>query len=478
MNQSLSFYRSAAIFSVAAFLLLGVSFLQPFSFDENANAETATSSASMDMSVTLDPAITIWTTDTSDVASSQVDISADPDESVVTGSIRAHVSTNNLTGYTLTIQSNSTDAKMKHENASVTKTIDPITGSGTSASSWASSSNLNNMWGYSIGANDSFVGVPGSSSSAATIDSTDAPNSDNSTDITFATKADLSLPAGTYTDTVIFSAVANATPVEYMQDADASWCASLDIYDPANSEATTYTLKDKRDNSSYTIRKLADGNCWMVNNLKLSAETLNANTSRATPRTTLTPSDTDLPSGTDFDVPATDNADWGGYSYAIAAKIANSNNANYGMYYNWWAAVASTNNPTTQYQNVTTSICPKGWDLPRGQGASTYSTNNDWYKLLVTGYGLKDYTETSSTTGNPTSFTGTAYELPFSGYWHYSGTSPQAQGSSGSWWSSTVTDTDNAYLAYVNNNGRVRAGTDNYNKRRGYSVRCMLFPSA
>ena len=89
------------------------------------------------------------------------------------------------------------------------------------------------------------------------------------------------------------------------------------------------------------------------------------------------------------------------------------------MYYNWWAAVASTNNPTTQYQSVDTSICPKGWDLPRGQGASAYSTNDDWYKLLVTGYGLKDYTETSSTTGNPTSFTGTAYELPFSGYWSY-----------------------------------------------------------
>ena len=35
------------------------------------------------------------------------------------------------------------------------------------------------------------------------------------------------------------------------------------------------TLYDIRDNNSYTIRKLADGNCWMTGNLKY---TLTANT--------------------------------------------------------------------------------------------------------------------------------------------------------------------------------------------------------
>ena len=33
------------------------------------------------------------------------------------------------------------------------------------------------------------------------------------------------------------------------------------------------TLYDIRDNNSYTVRKLADGNCWMTTNLNLSLST-------------------------------------------------------------------------------------------------------------------------------------------------------------------------------------------------------------
>ena len=43
---------------------------------------------------------------------------------------------------------------------------------------------------------------------------------------------------------------------------------------PPKSIVAQRTLYDIRDNNSYTIRKLADGNCWMTSNLKY---TLTAN---------------------------------------------------------------------------------------------------------------------------------------------------------------------------------------------------------
>ncbi|MBQ9180473.1 hypothetical protein IJ135_00015, partial [Candidatus Saccharibacteria bacterium] len=53
--------------------------------------------------------------------------------------------------------------------------------------------------------------------------------------------------------------IANAT---YMQDVNS--CPS------SLATEVTYTLKDKRDNQSYTVAKLTDGMCWMSKNLNIA----------------------------------------------------------------------------------------------------------------------------------------------------------------------------------------------------------------
>ena len=56
----------------------------------------------------------------------------------------------------------------------------------------------------------------------------------------------------------------------------------------------TFALKDNRDSKDYLVRRLADGECWMVQNLDLElADYAGHNTSNY-PNKVLTPANTDL----------------------------------------------------------------------------------------------------------------------------------------------------------------------------------------
>ena len=88
--------------------------------------------------------------------------------------------------------------------------------------------------------------------------------------------------------------------ITYMQDMTSAVCNSVQTpstsatvsvtksnyssYGQSTSYVPETTLKDSRDSQSYTVRKLADGQCWMVQDLDLVP-----NTSK-----TYTSSDTDL----------------------------------------------------------------------------------------------------------------------------------------------------------------------------------------
>lgn len=156
-----------------------------------------------------------------------------------------------------------------------------------------------------------------------------------------------------------------------------------------------YQLKDKRDEKTYWISKLKDGNVWMTQNLDLNLNT----------ETTYTSADTDLPEGTTWtpvrstyettdstwgkyanspesydpgdkywngisvaEYNASLNAETGEYSLENPNPAKDSGDTHYhiGNYYNYTAAVAmnnsssytSTDNPSLQ------SICPSGWTLP------------------------------------------------------------------------------------------------------------------
>lgn len=173
-----------------------------------------------------------------------------------------------------------------------------------------------------------------------------------------------------------------------MQDMDTGICSTVTYVDTA-SEAQ---LIDVRDNKTYYVTKLQDGNCWMTQNLALDLETIPTNVAP------LTSENTDL----------NDNSLSGayklGYTYennTLTWKPANatksftgtsvsgwtkSNTAPSsarktdgilaghtatGNYYNWSAAIASNDSSsysTSTYGDVSknpqNSICPKGWKLP------------------------------------------------------------------------------------------------------------------
>ena len=102
-------------------------------------------------------------------------------------------------------------------------------------------------------------------------------NGVNGTDLTSTRggqdKIATNLEAGLYSNEVLISVVAN--PVEvmglqdlyYMQDMTPEICAAT------TSLEVTKELVDIRDNKTYKVAKLKDGNCWMQENLALNLST-------------------------------------------------------------------------------------------------------------------------------------------------------------------------------------------------------------
>lgn len=159
-------------------------------------------------------------------------------------------------------------------------------------------------------------------------------------------------------------------------------------------------LTDNRDNNVYTIAKLADGNCWMVENLRLANEyTVNnvttpvilssANTNN--PNLPLTNSDgntsNSLSTPTDYTTTWCIDDSPSCIDKSMLA-INNTTNLNtisspdddiyvYGNYYNWYSATAGNGKFDVGYDvNVPGDICPTGWRLPTGDIGGDYSILN------------------------------------------------------------------------------------------------------
>lgn len=117
------------------------------------------------------------------------------------------------------------------------------------------------------------------------------------------------------------------------------------------------TMFDSRDGKEYLIRKLADGKCWMAQNLALAGGT------------TITPADSNVSSN--YTLPSSSTN--GFYQsngvtlnmYNGTHKDAQYDNAtdNTGGYYAWAVANTSTiTSGTSEYD-----ICPKNWHLPTSE---------------------------------------------------------------------------------------------------------------
>ena len=163
-------------------------------------------------------------------------------------------------------------------------------------------------------------------------------------------------------------------------------------------------LQDARDDNAYAVAKLADGNCWITENLRLESE--NSLDNKALLAQGYNPSFTGLAESENnnfADVAianslystdgTTENIISGDYissrfprynnsntfSRAIKPALGSTNIYSYGNYYTWAAAIADTTSYSSSDTVVNdTSICPKGWRLPKGSDKSNKDANDYW----------------------------------------------------------------------------------------------------
>ena len=367
------------------------------------------------------------------------------------------VSSTNPTGYSLYINTNDNTNALANVDSTKTATIPAVSGAQLGSQLDA------NTWGYNLSPTSSdalslnYQAVPLKSSTPVL--STKASSSD-SYYLTFGTKLDTSLPAGQYANTITISAITNPLYITgllnltYMQDMTSSVCANTVAYDGTNIKGqpgseVTKQLIDSRDGKEYWVAKLADGNCWMTQNLALDLNSSKALTSSDTdlnsksswtPTNSTIVSDTltiptdatnanstyswdlgewviknplsatscpDINTGDAMDVCVdlirVNEADWQNALLETGVSIKdNVYDAHYlvGNYYQWSVATAQSNvsESTVNGQtllNADDSICPKGWQLPSANVSADkvpFNLSNSFYRLAIT-YQFDKYPE-------------------------------------------------------------------------------------
>ena len=267
-------------------------------------------------------------------------------------------------------------------------------------------------------------------------------------------------------------------PLSSMTDFSTTACAAMNIGDE------TY-LYDSRDGNTYKIAKLADNNCWMLENLSLDLtdSSVQSNLSSATTNasdatleylkngngsspypasgvssvwTSSTQNKYDLPY---INITKKDD---------VATTRYGSGSGKIGIYYNYCAASAGSYcyasgagvDVADTIQDVTEDICPAGWRLPTGG-------NDGEIRALTTA--ITGSTSTSLSGTNATNARN-ALSTPLSGYL-YSGSVSNLNGR-GYFWSSTYNGTSNMQSLYVTSSYVYPANNDS--RDRGHSIRCML----
>lgn len=117
--------------------------------------------------------------------------------------LRLTVNTNNRTGYTATISSESNNTALVNNSSALLAKIDSI----TTPSSLA---NLpNNTWGYRLASSPNYSPIPALTTPASFRQTTEATNGVSATDLNIGMKLTSNLENGSYTNRLIFSVVTN-----------------------------------------------------------------------------------------------------------------------------------------------------------------------------------------------------------------------------------------------------------------------------
>ncbi len=371
-----------------------------------------------------------------------------------TNTTNISITTDNTTGYTLSLKSSSETAPALTGATNNSNTIPSISTETATLDNFASGT-----WGYKPtkkvsgvwtnltvihGDTDYTSGyyLPGPTTTADVIDVTDAANSTaNEYNIALGTKVSTNTAIDSYTGTFVVTAVANK--LLYLQDV-ADW---EDTEIPNTGD--TVTAVDKRDNEGYLVGRLADGRVWLLDNLRLGSTSTtaltSANTNIASNYTLPASTTTGFDSSTGYTTAAINTA-----SKDKTTTSYGSGSGKIGTYYNYCAASAGTICSSSNSSNASYDICPKGWRMPTGGSSGEYNT-------LYTAYG-----------SDASSFR-SALSTPLSGGF-YDG-SAFNQGSLGLFWSSTRYG--NTYMCnlYVNSSNVLPTNVNN--RYNGISMRCV-----
>jgi uncharacterized protein (TIGR02145 family) len=405
--------------------------------------------------------------------------------------VLATVSVKDSGGYSVYIKSNSQNLVGQNSSNNI---IPGLQGSATYA-------NLPvNTWGYTavegtaIPDNAAYKAVSTSGNGDKITENTNS-RIDSDTKIialSFAARVNDQKAADTYKNTTTVSVVSSPKQMIFtdytvtMQDMTADICSA--VSDGAESQ-----LKDTRDGKYYWVAKLADGKCWMTQNLDLDLSTSK----------TLTAADSDVPAA--GYTPAYDTAtqatastiladntgqrSWslGNYrltSPATASDCGSKKNslanctsqftayttpttanqdakAHYvvGNHYQWNAATAGTGGTITNGQ-ASNSICPKGWKLPESNAEAAGT-----FKGLIDAYSIGS--DIAKLTSSPLYFVRGGYvrqdaNVLFADAGNY-----------GYYWSAT-SDSNGIYAYYLHFSGTSGISpSGSYNRQNGFSVRCI-----
>ena len=426
------------------------------------------------------------------------DVLPTPSGATTTATADLTITTSDSAGYSLYLYSSDGDNSLRPKiSANTSSIIATAGGVGLTLSSLKP-----NTWGYNLGTeaptgSTTYSAVPTNNSTPIQIKDTSDTNSANDTyTLSFGAKVDTTTASGAYSNTLTIAVVAEpkkipiGDQISYMQDMTPAICDEAPLNDTAR-------LTDTRDGKQYWVTKLADGNCWMTQNLDLDL----------TNGVELTPDDSDVssnwnpPRTTEKNGTITSNSvntetyswDFGLYvknnpddydSYCTQVKTmsgcdgwtdatnltpaetewtgsvdntvsGNTYDAHFliGNFYQWNAATAGTGNTITS-QEATDSICPKGWKLPTSNNSNSGSFG-----------GLVGSLNSTTITQAPYYFNPSGYVLSgslwYAGYYGY-------------YWSSTAySNTSNAYVLYFGSSGVYPSGGTNRIRYYGRSVRCL-----
>lgn len=206
---------------------------------------------------------------------------------------------------------------------------------------------------------------------------------------------------------------------------------SCDSSIPGLADGTT--LIDSRDGNTYSVRLLADGNCWMTENLRLANRAISS-------------ADSNLPPGETWTVPESDASAFVGWDRDRSAVYCDST---YGCFYSFAAATAGWGTNDVKSGSSSKDICPKGWRLPSAAGSNEFAVLYNKYHSAALMQGIPGFTISGYVVGDTINL-----------------------GVGGHYWSSTVDSSITAHYLFLDNKPRVYPSATQ-EKYFGYSVRCV-----